>query len=159
MSEPAILVASAGDPIPAEVLARVRDLAGDSRPPVIVVSVARIWGTALGLPNPGLYPTRQEMEQQREHVAAAATALVQQRFHVETDVLRARNAGKAIARYAEKRGCRAVLIADPRSTRWQRIFFGDVSREIKRRTSIQIEPVGVPVCDPRQGARRRQINI
>ena len=140
----AILVASAGDPIPAEVLARVRDLTGDSRPPVLIVSVARIWGTALGLPNPGLYPTRQEMEQQREHVAAAATALAREGFPVQTDVLRARNASKAIARYAEKRDCRAVVIADPDSTRWRRMFFGDVPREIRRRTRIQVEPVGVP---------------
>ena len=144
--ERAILVASAGDPFPPEVLARVRDLAGDVRPPLLVVSVARIWGTALGLPNPGLYPTRQEMDQQRERVEAARTALAEQGFAVRTAVLRARNASKAIARYAEKCGCRAVVIADPGPTRWQRLFFGDVPREIQRRTSIRVEPVGR--CQP-----------
>jgi nucleotide-binding universal stress UspA family protein len=141
---PPILVASAGDAFPPEVLARVGDLAGDRRPLVLVVSVARIWGTALGLPHPGLYPTRQEMEQQAERVEAAATALAREGFEVRTAVIRARNASKAIARYAEKGGCRAVVIADAGSTRWQRILFGDVPREITRRTSIPVEPVGGP---------------
>ena len=136
-----ILVASAGDPFPGEVLARVGELAAGSRPPVHVVSVARIWGTALGLPNPGLYPTRQELDEQHRLVAAAATTLTGDGFTVETAVLRARNASKAIARYAERRGCRVVVISDPAASRWQRVLYGDVPRELKRRTGIPVEPV------------------
>lgn len=136
-----ILVASAGEPFPAEVLARVGDLAAGSPPSVHVVSVARIWGTALGLPNPGLYPTRQEMDEQHRLVAAAATTLSGEGFAVETAVLRARNAGKAIARYAERRDCRVVVISDPAAGRWQRLLYGNVPRELKRRTRIPVEPV------------------
>lgn len=138
---PAILVASAGEPFPPEVLAKVRELAGDRRPPVVVVSVARIWGTALGLPHPGLYPTRQEMQQQIERVEAAKTVLGQKGLPAETAVIAARNPGKAIARYAEKTGCGIIVIPDPRAARWQRILFGHLPHEIRRRTSIPVEPV------------------
>ena len=140
-ADQAILVASAGDPFPPGVLATARQLAGDARPPVLIVSVARIWGTALGLPHPGLYPTRQEMEEQKELVEAAARALAEHGFPVRTTILRARNASKAIARFAEKCGCRVVVIADTDATRWRRILFGDVPAEIRRRTGIQVEPV------------------
>jgi len=140
-----IIVASAGDPFPPEVLAKVADLAGDTRPPVFIVSIARIWGTALGLPNPGLFPTRQEMTEQGARVEAARTALVQRGFPVQTTVIRARKASKAIVRYAETCGCRVLVIAAPACSRWQRIFFGDVPSEIKRRTTIQVEAVTVPV--------------
>ncbi|MDQ1517128.1 MAG: hypothetical protein QOE80_2958, partial [Actinomycetota bacterium] len=59
-----ILVASAGDPFPQAVLDAVVDAAGGERPEVVVLSVARIWGTALGLPHPGLYPSLREMDEQ-----------------------------------------------------------------------------------------------
>ena len=136
-----ILVASSGDPFPGAVLARVGELAAGSRPPVHVVSVARIWGTALGLPNPGLYPTRQEMEQQHELVAAAAAELCRYGFAVETAVLRARNAARALARYAERHGCGVIVISEPAPSRWQRMLYGDVVADVRRRTGIPIEAV------------------
>ena len=139
---PAILVASAGDPFPPAVLARVRELAGARRPPIVVMSVARIWGTALGLPNPGLYPTRHEMQQQKDQVEAAKTALGDDGLPAQTAVITARNAGKAIARYAEKQNCGIIVITDAAAPRWQRLLFGDLPREIRRRTRIPVEPVG-----------------
>jgi nucleotide-binding universal stress UspA family protein len=138
---PAILVASGGDPFPPELLARVRELAGDRRPPIVVMSVARIWGTALGLPHPGLYPTRQEMQEQKDRVEAAKTALGEEGVQAQTAVITARNAGKAIARYAEKVGCGIILVAGRRGPRWQRLVFGDLPHEIGRRTRIPVEPV------------------
>jgi nucleotide-binding universal stress UspA family protein len=142
--DPAILLASAGDAFPPNVLARVRQLAGDARPPVVVISVARIWGTALGLPHPGLYPTRQEMEAQWALVEEVAGPLTGDGFPVRTAVLRARKAGKAIARFAEKADCRVIVIAAPDATRWRRMLFGDVPAEISRRTAVPVEPVRGP---------------
>jgi nucleotide-binding universal stress UspA family protein len=142
--DPAILLASYGDAFPPDVLDRVRELAGGARPPVVVVSVARIWGSALGLPHPGLYPTRQEMAAQWALVEAAAGIFTGDGFPVRTAVLRARNAPKAIARFAEKADCRVIVIAGPDATRWRRVLFGDVPAEIRRRTAIPVEPVRGP---------------
>ena len=39
--------------------------------PVAVVTIARIYGSSMGLPNPGLMPTRKEMEAQKSQVEKA----------------------------------------------------------------------------------------
>ena len=64
------MLASTGSPIDPSVIDRTAELAAElstSQPvQVIVVSVARIWGTKLGLPNPGLYPHKREWDEQRQ---------------------------------------------------------------------------------------------
>jgi nucleotide-binding universal stress UspA family protein len=134
-------VASAGEPFPHAVLAAVVDAAGGERPEVVVLSVARIWGTALGLPHPGLYPTRREMDDQWAVVDAAAEALLTHGFPVRTAVVRARHPGRAIARSADRLGVGLVVIADPGRSRWARIFRGNPPAEIARRTPIAVRPV------------------
>ena len=64
-----VLIATNGFPIPAATLRRARELSeGD---PVAVVTIARIYGSSLGLPNPGLMPTRKEMADQKAIVEKA----------------------------------------------------------------------------------------
>lgn len=62
-----ILVASPlGEPFDVRVLDRAFQLVDRRRALVHVLSVARVWGTALGLQHPGLYPSRREWQQQHE---------------------------------------------------------------------------------------------
>ena len=65
----AVLVATNGLPVPASALARARALSEGA--PVAVVTIARIYGSSLGLPNPGLMPTKKEMAEQRTIVERA----------------------------------------------------------------------------------------
>ena len=143
-----ILAASAGDPFPEAVLDAVVAAAGEERPEVVVLSVARIWGTALGLPHPGLYPTRREMDEQWAVVDTAAQHLQGRGFPVRTAVVRARHPGRAIARSADRLGAGLVVIADPGRGRLARILRGNPPAEIARRTGIAVRPVTVVAKAP-----------
>ena len=67
-----VLIASTGEPIPEAAVNRAVTLSGGE--PVAVVSIARIYGSALGLPNPGLMPTQKELGAQRARVAQTLAA-------------------------------------------------------------------------------------
>jgi nucleotide-binding universal stress UspA family protein len=138
-----IMLASPGAPFAPEVVDGVLEVAGERRPAVLVLSVARIWGTALGMPHPGLHPTRRELDEQREIVSGAALRLAERGFEVAMRVVSARDAGRAIARWAERSGCGVIVIADPPCGRWQRLLRGDPPRDLLRRTRIPLHTVVV----------------
>src|SRR5580704_6187400 len=69
----AVLIASNGVKIPGAAIRMAQRLS--SGEPVAVVTIARIYGSSLGLPNPGLMPTRREMDEQRAIVEKAVAAL------------------------------------------------------------------------------------
>lgn len=139
-----IMLASAGTPFAPEVVDGVLEVAADHRPTVLVLSVARIWGTALGMPHPGLYPTRRELDAQREIVTAAARRLTGLGFEVAMRVVSARDAGRAIARWAERSGCGVIVMADPPHGRWHRLLRGDPPRDVHRRSRIPLHTVALP---------------
>ncbi len=64
-SRPAsILLASEGSRISAEAVTFAADLSRESKAPVLVFIIARIWGSAFGLPHPSLMPTKGEWQSQ-----------------------------------------------------------------------------------------------
>jgi nucleotide-binding universal stress UspA family protein len=138
------MLASAGAPFSPEVVDGVLEVTGERRPAVLVLSVARIWGTALGIPHPGLYPSRGELDAQREIVAVAARRLAERGFEVRMRVVSSRDPGRAIARWAERSGCGVIVIADPPRGRWSRLLRGDPPREVHRRTRIPLHTVTAP---------------
>ena len=82
--------------------------------PVHVLSIARVWGTAFGFPNPNLYPSRQEWDRQRELVAEAVQALERHGLKATGQVLGTRNATRRIVDVARRTGCGAIVMgADP----------------------------------------------
>ncbi len=108
-----VLLASEGRPIPKAAIARVAALTQPGAS-VRVFSVARVHGTAFGLPTPGLLPTRQEWAAQRELVAEAIKRLKRQGVAAEGHVLGARNATKKILQEAARHDCQAIVMAaDP----------------------------------------------
>src|ERR1700694_169168 len=80
-SPSAILLATAGEPFDKAVIERAVALASKGRPMIHVLSIARIWGTALGLQHPGLRPSKQEWQEQAELVAEGGKQLDRRGFY------------------------------------------------------------------------------
>lgn len=109
-----LLLASEGRRFPPEAIDEAARLAGLWGASVHVFSVARIWGTGLGLPNPGLLPSKREWDEQRELVAEAVSALRRRGIKAKGEVLATRKAAKRIVDQARRRYCGAIVMAaDP----------------------------------------------
>jgi hypothetical protein len=100
-----VLLASEGRRFPADAVAFAAGLAAPRSVPVHVLSIARVWGTAFGFPNPNLYPSRQEWDQQRDLVAEAVRALEQQGIKATGQVIGTRNATRRIVEAARRTAC------------------------------------------------------
>ncbi len=127
----AVLLASIGVPFTDEEIAACAALAG--RSPVTVISVARLHGSAFGLPNPGLMPTRRDREQQRNIVATAIRALARDGRKVDGQVVITRNPAKSIARAARRLQVEHVVLAAPAQSKVRRLVEGDPRAGLRRR--------------------------
>jgi hypothetical protein len=86
--------------------------------PVHVLSIARIWGSALGLPHPGLRPNRREWQAQHDLVGEAVDLLRRRGVEVTGQVLGTRNAARQIVAIARRRGCEAIVMAAEPARHW-----------------------------------------
>ncbi len=108
-----ILLASEGRTIPNTAIARVVELAQPGAT-VRVFAIARVHGTAFGMPTPGLLPTKAEWAAQRDLVDQAIKRLKRKGLAAEGHVLGTRNATKKILQEAAQHGCQAIVMAaDP----------------------------------------------
>ncbi len=137
----AVLIATSGISIPPAVIRQAVELSGGR--PVAVVSIARIYGSALGLPNPGLLPTRKEMEEQRALVTKAIDRLERSGVEAWGQVAATRRYGKTIAKAARARGVGHVLVVTPQVPRWRLMIEGDVARDVKRRIGRDMAVTGI----------------
>jgi nucleotide-binding universal stress UspA family protein len=101
--------------------------------PVAVVSISRLHGYALGMPNPGLMPTRKEKQQQVDLVDAATRRLKGWAVECDGQVVISRNPAKAIARVAARRGAELVVLQAPAGSGLRRLVEGDPARGLRRR--------------------------
>jgi hypothetical protein len=139
----AVVLATPGRPVSAASIEAAARLAGGAA--VTVVSIARIHGSAFGLPNPGLLPSRREREEQRGIVSDAIDALARRGCHADGQVVTTRNAGKAVANVARIRGARHVVLEPARQGRLRRLVEGDPTRAIRRRLpGVELVTVGWP---------------
>jgi nucleotide-binding universal stress UspA family protein len=131
-----VLLASEGRAIPK----RAVDYAARFGAPVHVFSVARVWGTSLGLPNPGLLPTRKEWDEQRKRVTTAVTALRRRGIEADGHVLGTRKATKRIVGEAERLGCDAIVMAadPPRGRLVADFMWSQEPYRVRRRASIPV---------------------
>jgi hypothetical protein len=142
----AVLIATVGVPIPPTVIRRAMELGGGR--PVAVISIARIYGSSLGLPNPGLMPTRKEMDEQRELVAKAIDRLEQSGIEAWGQVATTRRYARTIAQAAQARGVERVLVVTPKAARWRQVVEGDTAKDVTRRIrrlkrDIEVEGITV----------------
>jgi nucleotide-binding universal stress UspA family protein len=135
-----ILLASEGRPISPAALDFVLELARLRRAPVHVFSVARVWGTSLGFPSPGLLPTRKEWEEQRGIVADAVKRLRQDGIEAEGRVLGTRKAAKRIVGEATRLGCDVIVMSadPPRSRALANLMWSQEPYRVRRRARIPV---------------------
>lgn len=108
--------------------------------PVYVFAIARVHGTSLGFPNPGLLPTKAEWEAQRTSVARAVKQLRKRGVKAEGRVLGTRAATKKIVQEAAARGCDAIVMgADPPARRMRADFmWSQEPYRVRRRAQIPV---------------------
>jgi nucleotide-binding universal stress UspA family protein len=135
-----ILLASEGRPIPEAAIQRVVELASPDGASVRVLSIARVHGVALGLPNPGLLPTRAEWKEQREIVANAVKRLKRKGFEADGHVLGTRKSTRSICAEASKEGCDAIVMAaDPDRSRLIRdMLWSQEPQRVRRRAKLPV---------------------
>jgi len=112
-------------------VARAAALAGTG--PVAVVTVAKIYGSSYGLPNPGLLPTRQELGERRGWVEDAISKLGRDRLEANGQVAATRRATRKLAQIARLRDVRVVVIDETTSRGLRRLIEGDVGSELRRK--------------------------
>ncbi len=131
-----VLLASHGGPFPPAAVQKAVQLSDGG--PVAVITIARLYGSAFGLPNPGLLPTTKEMDVQRTQVRRAIKSIERTGHEAWGQVAVSRRPGKTIARAAEARGVRHVLVCAPPSPRWRAVIEGDPVKDIRRRVGNEI---------------------
>ena len=137
----AVLIASNGEKIPgAAIRQSLRISAGR---PVAVVAIARIYGSSLGLPNPGLMPTRKEMNEQKEIVQAAVSAIEKGGSEAWGQIAATRRPSKTIAQAAAARGVQHVLVVRPEKVGWRLFVEGDVAKEVAKKLGPGVTVEGV----------------
>jgi nucleotide-binding universal stress UspA family protein len=112
-----VLLASEGRPFSAEALAAARALATIHGKRVHVLMITRIWGTGMGLPHPGLLPSKQEMGAARELVDTAIRELERHGLDVDGQVIGTRRPAKVIVREASLMEVDAIVMGADRRRR------------------------------------------
>jgi nucleotide-binding universal stress UspA family protein len=114
----AVLLASEDRRIPKRAIDLAARMAKRSGAPVHVLTVARIWGTSLGFPNPGLFPSRGEWQEQHDNVERAIARLERKGVTASGRVVGTRSGAKRIVAEARRLDCDAIVMgADPPRSR------------------------------------------
>jgi nucleotide-binding universal stress UspA family protein len=110
----AVLLASEEREIPRAAVDLAARIAERSNAPVHVFSIARVWGTSFGFPNPGLLPSKKEWDRQHEVVRKAVARLRRKGIEADARVIGTRAAAKRIVQEARRLQCDAIVMgADP----------------------------------------------
>jgi nucleotide-binding universal stress UspA family protein len=127
----AVLLASSGAPFSRAAARRARELAGGG--PIAVISILRVYGSAFGLPNPGLMPSRREREEQVSIVDRAIRDLERLGCTADGQVTATRSAGRAIAKAARARQVSFVVMDAQPATGVRRVIEDQLTAVIRRR--------------------------
>lgn len=134
-----VMVASEGREIAYAVLQRAFEVARPRTAPIRVVTIARVWGTAMGFPNPGLLPTRKEWDEQRLIVRRAVEAIEKAGFPASGHVIGTRKAAKRIlGEAAAWRADAIVMGADPKRRLLGDFIWSQEPHRIHRRARIPV---------------------
>ena len=127
----AVLLASPGRPFSRQAIDAAISMAGGQ--PIRVLTVAKIYGTALGLQNPWLLPTKREMQEQRDIVADAIQRIKRGGGKAQGEVVATRNNAKTFVRAARRYSVRHVILQPAASGRLRRFVEGDPAATLRRR--------------------------
>ena len=135
-----VLIVTVGEPVKAPVVAQAVGLSGGDA--VAVVALARIYGSAFGLPNPGLLPTRKEMADHTSVVERAIGRLEKAGVAAWGQVAATRHPVKTIVDVAKARGARHVIIISAPAPRWREIIEGNLVKDVNRRLPSDVTAQG-----------------
>jgi nucleotide-binding universal stress UspA family protein len=135
-----IILASEGRPIPQAATKFAGRMAEKAGANVHVLSIARIWGTRFGLPNPGLLPNKREMQERHESVASAIRLLERRDISASGQVTGTRNAAKLILAEARRRGADAIVMAADPPQHWfvSGMVWSQEPQRVRRLASIPV---------------------
>jgi hypothetical protein len=148
-----VLLASEGTrEFSARAITRAIELAGSDR--VAVLTIARIYGSSLGMPNPGLLPTKAEMKERLSWVRHAISRLDRHGLEADGQVASTRRAARSIAGVARRRGVRTVVMDGSATVGWRRVIEGDPAADVARRLrrhgiEVEIIPPSTPAANRR----------
>ena len=143
-----VMVASEGRPFDHAVLVRAMELARPAKASLFVMTIARVWGTGMGFPNPGLQPTRKEWDEQRLNARRAVEALEKAGFEARALVLATRRPRKRFLQEAKARRIDAIVMgADPSRGLLGDFAWSQEPQRMQRRSPI---PVYLVPVDGRQ---------
>jgi nucleotide-binding universal stress UspA family protein len=136
----AVLLASEDREIPTSAIDLAARIAKRSGAPVHVFTIARVWGTSFGFPNPGLQPTRREWDQQRHNVEKAIGRLERKGVEARGRVIGTRAGAKRIVKEAQRLGCDAIVMgAHPKRHPLIRNFmWSQEPHRVKRRARVPV---------------------
>lgn len=139
-----VLIASEGRRFTAEAIDLAVQMARAGNGHVRVMTVARLWGTSFGLPNPGLRPSRREMAEQEENVSWAISRIEDAGLSADGHIVTTRHPSKSILNEAKRQNCDAIVMGADRRRNW---FIGSMmwSQEpyrVRGRTTIPVHLVG-----------------
>jgi hypothetical protein len=139
----AVLIAAPfGDPIPASAVKEALRLSEGKA--VAVITIARIYGSSLGLPNPGLMPTRKEMAVQKSQVEKAIGLIERSGAEAWGQLAASRKPIKTIAEAAKARGVgHIVVVRKIESKKWRAVVEGDIVKDISRKVGPDVQVEGV----------------
>jgi hypothetical protein len=100
---------------------------------VTVVLPLKIHGYAFGMPNPGLLPNSRERAAAEEATTTTIRRLRRAGVDADGQIVMTRNAPKAIAGIARRRGSTRVLLEESTASRLRHFLEGDVHRQLQRR--------------------------
>jgi nucleotide-binding universal stress UspA family protein len=142
----AVLLASEGREFTAASIALAADLVHDTGGSIQVLSIARVHGVAFGLPNPGLMPSKQEWDAQREIVNHAVKKLRGRGVRAEGQVLGTRKPARRICALADELGAGAIVMGSDRSRGWLigGTMWSQEPQNVQRKAKI---PVHLAIAD------------
>jgi hypothetical protein len=133
----AVLLASPGLAFSDQAVKDALDLAGGEL--IRVLSVAKIFGTALGLQHPGLLPSKREIKAQEDIVADAIERIERSGGKAKGEIVATRDPGKTFYRAAVRYSVRHAVLVPSAGTRLRRLLEGDPARTVRRRLGEAVE--------------------
>jgi nucleotide-binding universal stress UspA family protein len=105
-----------------------------------VLSIARVWGTSLGLPHPALLPNKRELKEQHDRVAATLATLKRRGVSASGQVLGTRNAAGRIVTEARRRRVDAIVMAADPPRHWliADMFWSQEPYRVRRRATMPV---------------------
>lgn len=133
-----VLLASEGRRFTEDVIDLAAGLADPRGGRVRVLTIARLWGTGLGLPHPGLRPNKREMAEHEDNVAQAIRRLKKAGVSADGHIVASRKPGKSILAEAGRLDSGVIVMgADPRRTWLVRDFmWSQEPYRVHRRASV-----------------------